>query len=161
MLDEVFTMNAEEVVRTYSDMVYKIAFNYVRSPEDADDVYSETFLAYFKKEREFESEEHRKAWLIKVTINEAKTLLSKRSYGEEINDEILGGEDKSLDTIQSLDLKEAILRLPEHQREVIMLFYMQGLSTEQISGILGKNKNTVAVTLMRAKEALRKYLESE
>lgn len=154
-------MNEEEVVRTYSDMVYKIAFRYVRDPDDAEDVYSETFLAYFKKEREFESEEHRKAWLIRVAINAAKTLLSKRSYTEEVNEEILGAEDNSLDTVESLDLKEAIMRLPEHQREVITLFYLQGLSIEQTASVLDKNKNTVSVTLMRAKEALRRYLESE
>ena len=154
-------MNEEEVVRTYSDMVYKIAFRYVRDPDDAEDVYSETFLAYFKKEREFESEEHRKAWLIRVAINAAKTLLSKRSYTEEVNEEILRAEDNSLDTVESLDLKEAIMRLPEHQREVITLFYLQGLSIEQTASVLDKNKNTVSVTLMRAKEALRRYLESE
>ena len=65
-------MNEEAVVRTYADMVYKIAYRYVANPVDADDVFSETFLAYFKKERVFPEEEHRKAWLIRVTINCAK-----------------------------------------------------------------------------------------
>ena len=62
-------MNEETVVRTYADMVYKIAYRYVLNQADADDVFSETFLAYFKKERVFQDEEHRKAWLIRVTIN--------------------------------------------------------------------------------------------
>ena len=46
-------MDEETIVRTYADMVYKIAYRYVANPMDADDVFSETFLTYFKKERIF------------------------------------------------------------------------------------------------------------
>lgn len=151
-------MSAEEIVRTYSDMIYKIAFRYVRNPHDAEDVLSETFLTYFKKEREFESEEHRKAWLIKVTINGAKDILSGRSFDEEINEEIVGEEDHN-DLEDKLDLRAAIARLPEHQREIITLFYLQDVPINRIAEILDKNRNTVAVTLMRARENLKTILE--
>lgn len=154
-------MNSEEIVRFYSDMMYKIAFRYARNQYDAEDIVSEVFLTYFRKERTFESEEHRKAWLIKVTINEAKTLLSGRRYDEEINEEIVGGEDRQTDTDDAIDLKTAIARLPEHQREVITLFYLQDLSIVQIAEILDKNKNTVAVTLARARENLKAFLTAE
>lgn len=153
-------MNSEEVVRAYSDMIYKIAFRYVRNQYDAENVLSDTLLTYFKKERTFESEEHRRAWLIKVTVNTAKDLLSKRHYDEEINEEIIGGTDRREKVDAILDLREAIKKLPEHQREVITLFYMQELSIQEVAEVLGKNKNTVAVTLSRAREALRAYLES-
>lgn len=153
-------MNNEEVVRAYSDMIYKIAFRYVRNQYDAENVLSDTLLAYVKKERTFESEEHRRAWLIKVTVNCAKDLLSKRHYDSEIDEEIIGGEDRRAKVDAIIDLREAIKRLPDHQREVITLFYMQELSINEIAEILGKNKNTVAVTLSRARENLREYLES-
>ena len=65
----VFNTSEDFVVRTYADMVYKIAVRYTANLTDADDVFSETFLAYFRKERQFNSEEHRKAWLIRVAIN--------------------------------------------------------------------------------------------
>ena len=74
----VYVMNGEETVRAYADMVYGIAMKYMRDPYDAEDILSETFITYFKKERTFEGEEHRKAWLIKVTINTAKDFLSAR-----------------------------------------------------------------------------------
>ena len=83
-------MNEETVVRTYADMVYKIAYRYVADPTDVDDVFSETFLTYFKKERVFHDEEHRKAWLIRVTINCAKDLLRGKSSWEELNETIVG-----------------------------------------------------------------------
>lgn len=153
-------MNGEETVRAYSDMVYKIALRYTRNTYDAEDVLSETFLTYFKKDRKFESEEHRKAWLIKVTVNTAKDLLSGRTYDEELTEERLDAHEYHENPDEVLTLREAILRLPEHQREVITLFYMQDLPIDRIAEILDRNKNTVAVTLMRAKENLRRYLES-
>ena len=154
-------MNSEEIVRLYADMMYKIAFRYARNQYDAEDIVSEVFLTYFRRERTFESEEHRKAWLIKVTINEAKTLLSGRRYDEEINEEIVGGEDRRTDIDDAIDLKTAIARLPEHQREVITLFYLQDFSIVQIAEILDKNKNTVAVTLARARDNLKHFLNAD
>lgn len=152
-------VTAEEIVRTYSNMVYKIAYRYVSNPTDAEDVYSETFLTYFKKEREFESEEHRKAWLIKVTINCAKELLGSRTYDAELNEEITGDEDPSSPSDEILALREAIQKLPEKQREVVCLFYLQDLPIRQIAATLDMNENTVKVTLSRAREKLRTYLE--
>ena len=151
-------MNGEEVVRTYSDMIYKIAYRYVQNQYDAEDVLSETLLKYFQKDRTFESEEHRKAWLIRVAINESKTLLSKTRYDEEINEELLGGEDAREGIDDAMDLHAAIRRLPEKQREVITLFYMNDLSINDIAQVLDMNKSTVAVTLSRARENLKKYL---
>lgn len=80
----VFMVSEEFVVRTYADMIYKIAVRYVRDLTLAEDVFSETFLAYFRKERSFESEEHRKAWLIRVTINCAKDALMSRPQTSEM-----------------------------------------------------------------------------
>ena len=148
------------MVRTYSDMVYKIAYRYMSNPADAEDVYSETFLTYFKKEREFESEEHRKAWLIRVTINCAKEMLTRHGrFDEELDEGRTGEEAAETSSDEILSLREAIEKLPPHQKEVICLHYLQDVPIKQIAEILGKNENTVKVTLMRAREALRQYLE--
>lgn len=152
-------MNGEEIVRTYSDMVYKIAMRYVRNPADAEDVYSETFLAYFKKERTFESEEHRKAWLIRVTINCAKDMLSGRTYDVELDEGLTDDKGERTENDEILDLRRAIKNLPDAQREVITLFYLQDLKIKEIAEILDKPENTIKVTLMRAREALKTQLE--
>ena len=78
-------MNGTEVVRAYSDMVYGVAMRYVRNRTDADDVYSEVFYRYFRRERTFESEDHRKNWLLRVTVNCSKDLLTGRRYDDEID----------------------------------------------------------------------------
>ena len=152
-------MNEETVVRTYADMVYKIAYRYVANPTDADDVFSETFLAYFKKERTFEEEEHRKAWLIRVTINCAKDLLRSKAPWEELNEELAEDNTFSLDSEEQLDLRAAIQQLRLEYREVICLHYLEGLSIQDISAILGRNENTVKTHLARGRQKLRKFLE--
>lgn len=152
-------MSGEEIVRTYSDMVYRIAYRYMSDPTDAEDVYSETFLTYFKKERTFESEEHRKAWLIKVTINCAKTMLSSRSYNDELDDRMLDASTEDTPRDEILDLRNAIEKLPPAQKEVITLFYLQDLPIRTIAQILDKSESSIKVTLFRAREKLHQYLE--
>ena len=152
-------MNEETVVRTYADMVYKIAYRYVANPTDVDDVFSETFLTYFKKERVFQDEEHRKAWLIRVTINCAKDLLKGKSSWEELNEAIAEGKGPAVCSEEQLDLHQAIRQLRLEYREAICLHYLEGLSVKEISDILGRNENTVKTHLARGREKLRKFLE--
>lgn len=156
-----YMMNEEAVVRTYADMVYKIAYRYVTNPTDVDDVFSETFLTYFKKERVFQDEEHRKAWLIRVTINCAKDLLKSRSSWEELNESIAGDEAPAVCSEEQLDLHRAIQQLRLEYRETICLHYLEGLSVKEISDILGRNENTVKTHLARGREKLKKFLEVE
>ena len=63
------TAAVESVVNKYADMVYRLAFAQVRSKSDADDIFQEVFLRYVRSKPVFENEEHRKAWLIRVTVN--------------------------------------------------------------------------------------------
>lgn len=61
-------------LETYSDMVYRICFLYLHNRADFDDVYQEVFLRLLKRNTPFESKEHEKAWLIRVTINLCKDI---------------------------------------------------------------------------------------
>lgn len=150
-------MNAEQVVLTYSDMIYGIAFRYMGNRPEAEDVYQETFLTYFKKEREFKSEEHRKAWLIKVTINNAKTLLMKRQYPDEI-DESIADNDDPIKKEEAIDLRDAINKLKPEYKEAITLFYINDLPVREIAAVLGVTENTVKLRLTRARKKLKEFL---
>ena len=146
-------------MRTYADMVYRIAYRYVKNSIDTDDVFSEVFLAYFKKERTFESEEHRKAWLIRVTINCAKDLLSQRAQLQQLHEETLPDQ-TAIDTDTYMDLHNAIEALRPEYREVIKLYYLDDLSVKEIAQILHKNENTIKTQLFRARETLKSVLEA-
>ena len=149
----------EQIVRTYADMVYRIAYRYVKNSIDTDDVFSEVFLAYFKKERTFESEEHRKAWLIRVTINCAKDLLAQRAQLQQLHEETLPDQ-TARDADTYMDLHKAIERLRPEYREVIKLYYLDDLPVKTIAQILNKNENTIKTQLARARDTLRANLEA-
>ena len=76
-------MPAETVIREYSDMVYRIAFARTGNKADADDIYQEVFLRYIRRKPEFRSEEHAKAWFIKVSVNCARKFMSKNQKNAE------------------------------------------------------------------------------
>jgi RNA polymerase sigma-70 factor (ECF subfamily) len=149
----------EQIVRTYADMVYRIAYRYVKNSIDTDDVFSEVFLAYFKKERSFESEDHRKAWLIRVTINCAKDLLAQRTQLQQLHEE--ASPDPTVCAADTyMDLYTAIEQLRPEYREVIKFYYLDDLSVREIAQILNKNENTIKTQLSRARENLRSILEA-
>ena len=139
-------------------MVYRIAYRYVKNSIDTDDVFSEVFLAYFKKERTFESEEHRKAWLIRVTINCAKDFLAQRSQLQQLNEEMMPDHTAPNADVH-MDLHAAIEQLRPDYREVIKLYYLDELSVKEIAQILNKNENTIKTQLSRARDILRTILE--
>ena len=67
--------------RKYIDTVYRVAYNYIKSPADADDVTQNVFLKLLQARKPFESDAHVKNWLIRVTINECKNLVQFKPGG--------------------------------------------------------------------------------
>ncbi len=162
---KVLLMNGEQLVRTYSDMVYGVAMRYVMNRTDADDVYADVFYRYFRREREFESEEHRKAWLLRVTINSAKDFLIKRKYDTSKDDDLFdeslmavtfSGTDISQEEI--MDVRNALKKLKEERREVVELYYINGLNTKEIAAMLQRPENTIKSELRRGRIELKEYL---
>ena len=133
---------------------------YVKQAADAEDVYSEVFLRYYRKPRSFESEEHRKAWLIKVTINCAKDLFMKRMPYEELEELQIAAEEPGLQREELYDLRRAMEALKPDYREAISLYYLDGLPVKHVAEVLDKPENTVKSLLMRGREQLKQALEA-
>lgn len=144
------------VFQQYRNTVFSIAFNYLKNTADANDVTQDVFVKYLRCEKPFNDEEHIKAWLIRVTINTAKSLLASSWFckTEPIDEEIT-----SNDNSEQSELLISVMKLPEKYRIVIHLFYYEGYSTKEISEILRINESTVRVRLMRAREKLKETLE--
>ena len=147
----------DEVIEKYKDMVYRIAFSYCRNRSDADDVFQEVFLRYFRKSPVFENAEHEKAWLILVTVNCIKSVLMSpwRKHEVELDDSI-HYEDK-----YESDLFRAVMQLPAKYRIVIELYYYEGYKLKEIAQILKRKETTVRQQIARAREQLRKSLTEE
>lgn len=140
----------------YGDTVYRLAFAYTRNRADADDVFQEVFLRYFRRAPAFETEEHRKAWLLRVTINRAKSCLSKMPHEPQET-----ADAAPFSAPESLELHEALLRLAPKYRTVIHLFYYEGYTAEEIGALLHRKPSTVRTQLTRARSRLADLLRDE
>lgn len=164
-------MTAEVVIRTYSDMVYRIAYARTGNREDADDIYQEVFLRYIRRNPEFRSEEHAKAWFIKVSINCARKFMGKRQKNAEtsgdLTDALLPKENDSgallgvtveeqlLDKEKASQLHRELQKLDSDTRLLLHLFYFEELKTKEIARLLHKSESAVRVALSRARVKLK------
>lgn len=140
----------EETIEKYSNMVYRLAIARTGNSEEAQDVYQEVFLRLAKKMPEFQSEEHKKAWLIRVTINCSKTILNSSfiKHRTELD------ENLSFETPERHDIYYAVLKLPIKYKTVVHLYYYENYSIKEISNILRANENTIKSRLARARKQL-------
>jgi len=149
--------DAEATVKKYGDMVYKLAFSQVHNKSDADDIFQEVFLRYFKNPPKFESEEHQKAWLIRVTIN-----CSKKHRSSAWNRKTTALNDNFIFSMPEENmLHEALRKLSPKYRAVIHLFYYEDCTVEQISHILKVKQSTVRTQLTRARAQIGKMMKGE
>lgn len=143
------------MVRQYGDMVYRLAMAQVHSGADADDLFQEVFLRYIRKPREFAGEEHRKAWLIRVTINCGKKFWNTawRRHTVPLSEEL------AFEAPEDHGLFAALHALPPLYATVLHLFYYEDLPVEAIAGMLKRRASTVRSQLTRGRAMLRKQLE--
>ena len=156
----VLDTNIEGIYIKYRDRVFAVGFNYFRNSMDADDVVQETFLKLLRSNKDFESEEHLRNWILKVAVNECKrvTLSSwfkRRESLEEYADKLIFEE------VGDRDLFDKVMRLPKNYRQVTHLFYYEGFSVKEIAGILGIRETTVTTRLSRARKKLKDQLKGE
>lgn len=145
------------VFNQYKTLIFSIAYNYCKNVADANDILQETFLKYLKHDDCFESEEHKKAWLIRVTINNCKSLLISPWFQKTVPlDDKLPFVDK-----EESDLFRAVMALPVKYRIVIHLHYYAGYSTKEIAAALSLGESTVRVRLLRARDKLKAMLGKE
>ena len=141
------------------DMVYRVALNWLRSPADAEDAAQNAMLRLWRTDTAFQSGEHLRRWLVKVTVNECKslwrTLWRRRVSLQDITDEHLP---PAFDEPDHERLYDALAALPEKCRIVVHLFYFEGYGTREIAGILGVREPTVRTRLSRARKILRQQL---
>ena len=156
----------EQALQLYQDSVFKAAFYVCKNREDAEDVAQETFLAYCREHRDFESDEHVRAWLLRVAINKAKNL--KASFWhrrrENVPDftewlSVRESDTQPLPDEEDLMLIQAVMELPEKCRMIVHLFYYEEYSVKEIAEILVINENTVKSQLHRGRTLLKSKLK--
>lgn len=144
-------------VDEYSDIIRRLCMLHLKNYADTEDIFQTVFLKYALSSVEFESKEHEKAWLIRVTINACKDLLKSFFRKRTISIDQLIEQPAPLPQ-EHRDVLEAVLSLPQKYKDVVYLYFYEGYTAPQISKILGKNVNTVYTLLTRSKKILKTKL---
>lgn len=146
--------NSEMLFNMYADMIIRISFQIVKNQADAEDVCQEVFIKLFSYKKTFESEEHRKAWIIRVTINKSKDIVKSNWFSKraELPNDIPVYENETLPIIGE------IMRLSVKYRTVIYLYYFEGYTVKEIAKILECSENTVLTRLRRARKKLEYFV---
>lgn len=148
---------ANRAIEQYSDMVRRICTIHLKNYHDTQDIFQIVFLKYVLSSVVFESEEHEKAWLIRVTVNACKDLLKSFFHSHVISIQELREQAFELPEEHS-EVLEAVWSLPPKYRNVVYLHFYEGYTAPEIGNILGKNVNTVYTYLTRSKKLLREKL---
>lgn len=149
----------EEIYHRNVDTVYRLCFSFLKNRTDAEDAVQSTFLKLFDSKKEFASPEHEKAWLIVVSSNICKSLLShwwRKRVDIEDYEPVAMPERQD-----TRALYDAVLALPARCKTVVYLYYYEGYSTEEIAAMLRKPVSTVRNQLSDARKLLEKRLEEE
>lgn len=151
----------ESVIQRYKGTVYSIALNYTNNRADADDIFQEVFLAYYKGKPEFNDEEHRKAWLIRTTINCSLRVVDSTYHRRVVPMDEMEEGSFEFQTKEENAVYLAMQALPEKYRLVLHLFYFEDMSIKMICDTLGLKESAVKVQLMRGREMMREKLKEE
>jgi RNA polymerase sigma-70 factor (ECF subfamily) len=140
----------------HSDMVYRLAYSYMRNVHDAQDVFQDVFLRLIAKPRSFKDPEHLKAWLIRATINRCKSLATSSWFKKTVPlDE---AAQIAFQTEEENSLQEYLSLLSGKYRTVIHLFYGEEIPVGEIAKIMKAKESTVRTWLTRARAILREKL---
>lgn len=145
------------LIETYSDMLIRISYSYMKNLSDAEDITQEVFIKLLEKRPNFKNGTHEKSWLIRVAINLSKDKL-KSSYFKNTT----SLEDDFVDTTQEdTDVIQAVLSLPVKYRSIVFLYYYENYSISEISNILNIKESTIGSQLSRGRKLLKSILKED
>ncbi len=147
---------AEYLVYTYSDLILRLSYTYLKSTHDAEDICQTVFLKYLTAGQKFGDREHEKAWIIRTAVNACKDVLKSgwrtRTCNMEACAEVAAPE------MQDDSLMTAVQSLPDKYRIPLYLHYYEGYKTHEIAEMLGERPATINTRIDRARGKLRTIL---
>lgn len=148
-----------QLVEMYASMIYRIAYTRMQNVTDAEDITQEVLLKYLKTGKTFRDEEHRKMWLIRVTVNTIKSSLTSawRRHTVALDDVT----EPSYEAADLPVLQEKVEKLPERYRLPMFLYYYEELSVKEIAHVTKSTEGTVKSLLSRGRKMLRDELKED
>ncbi len=141
----------EQTVRRYSALLYRHSLVLLAHRQDAEDVVQEAFLRYMRKAPDFGSEEQEKAWLLTVTTNLCKNVRRRRAAHPEQDIDCLSHLSAQTPDTPLLD---ALIRLPDKYKTVLLLHYVEGYKVREIAPMLQLTQSAVKMRLQKGRQLL-------
>ncbi len=153
----------EEIIDKYADMLYRICLIRLQNIADAEDAVQETFIKYIRKAPRFINEEHTRAWLIRVAINQSRDILrrNKIRYAEDIDSlrDVLA-DCENTDDCDGTVLK-CLMRLPENYSQVMLLHFVEDMDYKAIAKIIGRSESAVKMRVKKGRELFTEIYKKE
>ncbi|HIQ87522.1 MAG TPA: RNA polymerase sigma factor, partial [Candidatus Scatomorpha gallistercoris] len=148
----------ERIVDEYASELFRLCLVMLKNTHDAEDTVQDTLLSYLQHAPEFESRESERSWLLTVAANRCRDSLRRAKRHPSVSmDELteLGATDE-----HALVL-DALMALPEKFRLVLTLHYVEGYSTSEIAGMIGRTPSAVKMRLQKGRRLLEDTLGKE
>ena len=147
------------IIGLYGKNVFKAAFCYMKNYADEDDIQQETFIKLFLSEKNFENDEHIKAWLLRVTTNLCKNKLKSAWY--KLSLPLEAAVDIKTENEPEDDFLSYLFSLKPKYRITLYMYYYEGYSIKEISEITSEKENTIISRLSRGRSKLKEILIKE
>lgn len=150
-------MTIEEIVCTYSNMLYRICIVMLGNEADAQDAVQDTFCKYLERGKDFTDKEHEKAWLITVATNRCRDMQRLRLRHPKVDLE------KITASCEAPDYNEVLIeliKLPSSVKSAVYLHYIEGYKLAEVAEMLGITQNAVKKRLQRGRKMLKLRLEN-
>ena len=150
----------DNLLKSRSEKMYKIAFSYVKNQDLALDVVSEATFKCYINIKKIKNVEYFDTWLCKIVINEALSMLKKQKKVISIEDYKKDIESKvNLNIEEKIDLYYALDKLKKDEKKILVLKHFADLTFADISSVMIKSENTVKTTYYRALDKAKKILQ--
>jgi RNA polymerase sigma-70 factor (ECF subfamily) len=152
--------NLTDIYSRYVDMVYRICFMLLKDIPEAEDASQTVFIKLMRSNKEFENEEHLKAWLIVTAQNTCKDILKSFWKSRRTDYESLDQHAYAMKNSVS-EIREKVMSLPAKYKLPVYLYYYEGYSTAEIAEMLNIKHATLRTQLRTARQNLKLMLEEE
>jgi RNA polymerase sigma-70 factor (ECF subfamily) len=149
------------LVTKYQDVVFSIALKVLRNREDAEEMAQETFIKAFRSISSFQGKSKFSTWLFSIAYNTCITSVRKKKFPTTSIDQIqVDNSEEDWDTFGLTDeersrlLDSALKQLPDEDYTLVVLYYYEEQSIEEISRVAGMSESNVKVRLFRARKKL-------
>jgi len=159
--NEAYENSIYSVIEKYRGTVFSIALTHTKCKSDAEDVFQDVFVAYWKADKKFSDEEHRKAWLIKTTLNLCKKNYHRSIWRRAVPLSEAEGEIFAFQSERENEVFIAMQKMSPKIRSVIHLYYFEEMSVKEISRITGRREGTVRMQLSRGRDFIRDILSGK